>query len=158
LSKHNIYSSRKTESANPSPAALRYLAVKDGVGMDIFLSLDCQGEEIESKKGGEEVRLTSIVLALFMAVALASNVFGVAGWKTVEYAGASAGKVIFDGKAHADTGAKCTECHTKIFQMKKGAQITMADMNAGKNCGVCHNGEKAFKSGDPANCAKCHKK
>jgi c(7)-type cytochrome triheme protein len=42
--------------------------------------------------------------------------------------------------------------------MKKGAKITMADMNAGKNCGTCHNGGKAFKSSDPANCGKCHKK
>jgi c(7)-type cytochrome triheme protein len=42
--------------------------------------------------------------------------------------------------------------------MKKGAKITMAEMNEGKNCGVCHNGQKAFKSGDQANCGKCHKK
>jgi c(7)-type cytochrome triheme protein len=34
----------------------------------------------------------------------------------------------------------------------------MAEMNAGKNCGACHNGEKAFKSSDAANCGKCHKK
>ena len=104
------------------------------------------------------MRLTGIVLALFIVVAVASNVFAVAPGKTVEYAPASAGKVIFDGKSHADAGAKCTDCHTKIFQMKKISQITMADMNAGKNCGVCHNGEKAFKSSDTANCAKCHKK
>jgi c(7)-type cytochrome triheme protein len=43
--------------------------------------------------------------------------------------------------------------------MKKGAdKMTMADMNAGKFCGECHNGTKAFKTDDPANCAKCHKK
>jgi c(7)-type cytochrome triheme protein len=42
--------------------------------------------------------------------------------------------------------------------MKKGMKITMADMNAGKNCGTCHNGEKAFKSSEAADCAKCHKK
>jgi c(7)-type cytochrome triheme protein len=43
--------------------------------------------------------------------------------------------------------------------MKKGAaKITMADMNAGKSCGTCHNGDKTFKSSDAANCAKCHKK
>jgi len=105
------------------------------------------------------VRLTVSVLALFMVVAMASNVFAIASGKTVEYASASTGKVIFDGKSHADAGAKCTDCHTKIFQMKKGTtKITMADMNAGKNCGVCHNGEKAFKSSDTANCGKCHKK
>jgi c(7)-type cytochrome triheme protein len=43
--------------------------------------------------------------------------------------------------------------------MKKGTtEIKMADMNAGKNCGTCHNGEKAFKSSEMANCKKCHKK
>jgi len=110
-------------------------------------------------KGGEDVRLTGVVLALFMVVAMASHVFAIASGKTVEFASASAGKVIFDGKSHADAGPKCNDCHTKIFQMKKGSiKITMVDMNAGKNCGVCHNGEKAFKSSDTANCAKCHKK
>jgi len=104
------------------------------------------------------VRLTIIGLAMLFAVASASNAFAIASGKTVEYAGASAGKVIFAGKTHADAGLKCTDCHTKIFPMKKGAQITMADMNAGKYCGVCHNGEKAFKSSDASNCAKCHKK
>jgi c(7)-type cytochrome triheme protein len=45
-----------------------------------------------------------------------------------------------------------------MFQMKKGAQIKMADLNAGKLCGECHNGTKAFKTSDAANCGKCHKK
>ncbi len=115
-------------------------------------------ERTSSLKGGEIVRLTLIVTAVLVVVAMASSAFATASGKTVEYAGGSAGKVIFDGKSHADAGAKCTDCHTKIFQMKKGAKITMADMNAGKNCGVCHNGEKAFKSSDTANCANCHKK
>lgn len=78
--------------------------------------------------------------------------------KVVEYAGGPTGKVTFDGKVHAGKGLKCTDCHTKIFQMKKEAKMTMADINAGKFCGTCHNGEKAFKSSDAANCAKCHKK
>ncbi len=104
------------------------------------------------------MRLPLIVTAMLVVVAMASSAFATASGKTVEYAGGSSGKVIFDGKSHADAGAKCTDCHTKIFQMKKSAKITMADMNAGKNCGVCHNGEKAFKSSDTANCAKCHKK
>ena len=100
-----------------------------------------------------------IGFAMLSAVAFASNAFAIASGKTVEFAGGSSGKVIFAGKNHADAGLKCTDCHTKIFPMKKGgAKITMADMNAGKHCGVCHNGEKAFKSSDPSNCAKCHKK
>jgi len=34
--------------------------------------------------------------------------------------------------------------------------MTMKDMEAGKFCGGCHNGTKAFAIKD--NCAKCHKK
>ena len=69
------------------------------------------------------------------------------------------GKVTFDGKVHADAGLKCPDCHTKIFQMKKDAgKMKMADINAGKGCGTCHNGTKAFKTNDPKNCTKCHKK
>jgi c(7)-type cytochrome triheme protein len=109
-------------------------------------------------KGGEEMRLIKFVLALVIAVAFAGSAFAVSSGKTVEYADGSAGKVIFDGKIHAEKGLKCSDCHSKIFPMKKEAKITMADMNAGKNCGTCHNGEKAFKSSDPANCGKCHKK
>lgn len=81
--------------------------------------------------------------------------------KTVEFAGGDHGKVVFDGKTHAAAGLKCGDCHTKpkLFAMKKGGEkITMADINAGKFCGACHDGKKAFKAGDDANCGKCHKK
>ena len=106
-----------------------------------------------TKKKNVMTWLTSLAGALFLGSAIAAM-----PGKTVEYAGGPLGKVTFDGKVHAGKGLKCTECHTKIFQMKKQAKIKMADMNAGKNCGTCHNGEKAFKSSDPKNCSKCHKK
>ncbi len=99
------------------------------------------------------------MLVLLVAIGFAGgSAFAVAPGKTLEFAGGSAGKVILDGKVHADKGLKCTDCHTKIFPMKAGTKMTMADINAGKYCGTCHNGTKAFKSSDPANCAKCHKK
>jgi c(7)-type cytochrome triheme protein len=99
-----------------------------------------------------------------MAVAVLfcmSSAFAVPPGKTVELAGGDAGKVVMDGKVHADKGLKCPDCHTnpKLFAMKVGGdKITMADINAGKFCGACHDGSKAFKAGDKANCAKCHKK
>src|SRR4030042_6912852 len=96
-------------------------------------------------KGGEEMRLIKFVLTLVIAVAFAGNTLAVSSGKTAEYAGGSNGKVIFDGKSHAEKNLKCSECHPKIFPMKKGETITMAEMNAGKNCGGCHNGEKGFK-------------
>ena len=97
--------------------------------------------------------LTFLAFTVFLGSASA-----VAPGQTVEFAGGGNGKVVFDGKTHAGGGTQCTACHTKIFQMKKEAKITMADMNSGKNCGTCHNGDKAFKTGDDKNCVKCHKK
>ena len=76
------------------------------------------------------------------------------------------GVVTFSHKEHVEHGTKCTDCHTKIFKMKKGGsgELTMAKMKAGEQCGVCHNGKKevagkvVFTTDDKANCEKCHKK
>jgi c(7)-type cytochrome triheme protein len=99
--------------------------------------------------------LAIIIVASF---ALAVSAFAVPAGKTVEFAGGSAGKVVFDGKVHADHGLKCADCHQSgLFKMKKGGDtITMKDINEGKFCGACHKeGGKAFPAKD---CAKCHKK
>lgn len=97
--------------------------------------------------------LAVVIMFVFAAAALA-----VMPGKTVEFE-SKAGKVVFDGKIHADKGAKCNDCHPAIFKMKKGGDVmTMKDMEAGKFCGTCHNGTKAFGVKDPASCAKCHKK
>ncbi len=70
------------------------------------------------------------------------------------------GKVTFNGKIHADKGLKCIDCHPAPFPNKRSAAGTykMEKMNKGENCGICHNGTKSFKTSDPANCTKCHKK
>ena len=108
------------------------------------------------------MKVFSILLSAFITVSfIVSQVSAVPPGKTLEFSGAkgSPGKVVFDGKIHFDKGLKCNDCHTKIFQMKKGtAKITMADINSGKSCGECHNGTKSFKASDEANCARCHKK
>ena len=98
------------------------------------------------------------VLALVLTVALSiGTAFATPPGKSVEYAGGGKGKVVFDGKVHADKGAKCPDCHPKTWPMKKGAAMKTADMNAAKTCGTCHNGKKAFKTSDEADCTKCHK-
>lgn len=107
------------------------------------------------------MRLVKILAVSAAMVFSIGSVMAVPAGKTVEFAGGDAGKVVFDGKVHADKGLKCAGCHSepKHFEMKKGAaKITMADINSGKFCGACHDGKTAFKAGDPANCAKCHKK
>jgi len=101
-------------------------------------------------------KLFVIMIVAVVSFTLAVSAFAVPAGKTVEYAGGGAGKVVFDGKTHADKGLKCADCHPGIFKMKKGEKLTMADMNAGKNCGSCHkDGGKSFATKE---CAKCHKK
>jgi len=98
-------------------------------------------------------------LVIVATFALAMTAFAVPAGKTVEFEGKGAGKVVFDGKVHADKGLKCASCHPAVFKMKKGGDvITMKDINEGKFCGTCHDGTKAFSAKDAANCGKCHKK
>ncbi len=73
------------------------------------------------------------------------------------------GAVTFSGKAHGEAGKQCTDCHDMtggaggLFQMKHGeVKRTMAEMNEGKGCGACHNGETAFSTSEPTACMKCH--
>lgn len=101
-----------------------------------------------------------MVLAVAVTFALAVSAFAVPSGKTVEFDGKGGGKVVFDGKIHADKGLKCADCHSSgLFKMKKGADaITMKDIKDGKFCGTCHNGTKAFDAKDEANCGKCHQK
>ena len=101
-----------------------------------------------------------LALVVLVTVAMSVTAFAVPAGKTVEFEGKGAGKVVFDGKNHADKGAKCADCHQSgLFKMKKGADtMTMKDMEGGKFCGACHNGTKAFDVKDKAACGKCHKK
>lgn len=104
-------------------------------------------------------KLLVVAIVVVVSFVLSVSAFAVPGGKTVEFDGKGAGKVVFDGKVHADKGLKCADCHPAIFKMKKGADpITMKDINDGKLCGTCHNGTKAFSAKDAANCGKCHKK
>ena len=69
-------------------------------------------------------------------------------------------KVTFNGRLLGEQRLKCIDCHPTPFPNKRSAAGTykMEKMNKGENCGICHNGTKAFKTSDPANCTKCHKK
>jgi c(7)-type cytochrome triheme protein len=113
--------------------------------------------KIKTEKERRQMKKIGILVALLMSLPVA-NAMAVQSGKTLDW-DSPKGKVTFEGKAHADKGLKCNDCHTKIFKMKKGsAAMKMADLNEGKFCGECHNGTKAFKTSDAANCVKCHKK
>ena len=96
--------------------------------------------------------------AVVLGIIFAGSALAIQPGKTVTWDTAM-GKVVFDGKNHADAKVKCLDCHSKIFKMKKGStEMKMDDINAGKYCGKCHNGKKAFASNDKDNCEICHKK
>lgn len=102
-------------------------------------------------------RLTAVAVLLISGI-MASSALAIQPGKTVEW-DTSFGKVVLDGKKHADAGLKCGECHSKTFKMKKGSTVMkMADINAGKFCGGCHDGTRAFAAKDRKNCERCHKK
>ena len=71
------------------------------------------------------MRFLKSIISLAVIVLFAGSAMAVPSGKTVEFDGKGAGKVIFDGKVHADKGNKCNDCHTKIFQMKKGTAKTV---------------------------------
>lgn len=76
--------------------------------------------------------------------------------KSITFPGGSAGEVIFNGKSHADAGKRCGDCHTKIFNMKKGsAKIDMSKHNSDDYCAKCHSYD--MRTSGSNNCMKCHK-
>lgn len=97
----------------------------------------------------------AVAVGVTFAFGLVGGAMAVSSGKKVEFEEKTTGKVTFDGKAHADAGLKCKDCHPAVFKMKKSDKLTMADMKAGKSCGTCHDGKKAFAVSE---CAKCHKK
>lgn len=64
-------------------------------------------------------------------------------------------KAVFSHEVHT-AWLSCTNCHTEIFQMKRGAtSINMGLIMAGKTCGRCHGpGKVAFPA--ETGCARCH--
>lgn len=99
----------------------------------------------------------TILFALVTTCICGSTALAVSPGKTIEYNASPLGTVTFNGDTHKKATASCKECHSEgIFpKMKQGTvKITMSDIVAGKYCGVCHNGIKAFEA--KANCERCH--
>jgi c(7)-type cytochrome triheme protein len=61
----------------------------------------------------------------------------------------------FNHESHSRL-TKCSNCHPRLFKIKKGAnKITRADHSQQKYCFVCHDGKKSFSWN---NCSRCHTK
>ncbi len=54
-------------------------------------------------------KFIAIALATTVLFVFASAAFAVDPGKTVEFSGGAAGKVVFDGGAHAKAGSKCAD-------------------------------------------------
>ncbi len=100
-----------------------------------------------------------MILVILLCVSLPSVLY--ARWiKDKVYLQTDAvGKVEFSHYTHLEMesiGNNCPTCHNNIFHIvtKKNPAYTMTDMEEGKACGFCHNGEQAFSvKGD---CTTCH--
>ncbi len=68
------------------------------------------------------------------------------------------GVVIFRHTTHAPlTGNNCLTCHPQLFKLVHPERKTSHDeMTAGKACGACHDGKKAFGITETENCQTCH--
>ena len=68
-------------------------------------------------------KLLVVAIVVVVTFVLSVSAFAVPAGKTVEFDGKGAGKVVFDGKIHADKGNKCADCHQSgLFKMKKGCR------------------------------------
>ncbi len=98
-----------------------------------------------------------VAMLLAASLALAGAAFAVPAGKVIEFNESPMGKVVFDGQIHKDAGVMCKECHNNDMfpRMKQGTvKITMEEIYAGRLCGVCHDGKRAF--GTAGNCNRCH--
>ncbi len=103
-----------------------------------------------------------VVMSLLVAGLLPVLAADKVGGGDITYPGKTKAQVVFSHGAHATAGYACADCHTKLFEYKKG-NVKMADMYAKKSCGTCHNGTtKGPKNGAVAfaiaKCDSCHKK
>ncbi len=101
------------------------------------------------------MKKVATLITILAVLAFVGSALATAPGKTIDYEGGPMGKVVFDGKTHADAGNKCMDCHPKLFQMKAGVTKVTAPHNDGELCHVCHTGEEAKPS---KTCTSCHKK
>lgn len=102
--------------------------------------------------------MKTIFLAAAAAVVLlsASVSWAKIGGGDISFDPEGAARVVYSHETHVRAGLKCSECHYQIFNTKEARQnITMAQMEKGFFCGMCHNGKRAFDL--KTNCVKCHK-
>jgi c(7)-type cytochrome triheme protein len=104
-------------------------------------------------KSGFLSGIAASLLALSYAWAVTGGgdiIFGIEGMPSV----------VFSHDSHVGAAKKkCSECHYGIYtNHSQHKAVGMAGMRAGKSCGACHDGKKAFSVVTSKDCEKCHKK
>lgn len=107
-----------------------------------------------------KVAIITVSIVCFTALGMAFAQAKKVGGGDIKFTPKGAEPVVFSHEIHVtEHKAKCTDCHTKIFPMKKqDLKMTKEAHGKDKYCGVCHNGKKAFTQTAEANCVKCHRK
>jgi c(7)-type cytochrome triheme protein len=114
---------------------------------------------METMRGEDQMKKIALASTLGVTIFAVSSAYAVGSGKELEFKGSPEGTVVFDGTAHKNAGLTCSDCHNaEMFpKMKQGTvKITMNELYAGKYCGRCHDGKKAFAIKD--NCTRCHHK
>ena len=100
------------------------------------------------------MKLFLICLGSILAVISACTETPLPTCDEIEFDGGKMGRVVFDRKKHTEAGFECEDCHTEIFQKKRGSASMKPPHEMDRYCGVCHNGEDAPSvHGD---CKTCH--
>lgn len=98
-----------------------------------------------------------VLLAVALAVAaLAVDELKLPADVTYRSAESSPGPVVFSHATHAAfLDNRCLACHPEPFAILRPAgRITHEEMDAGRKCGICHNGTDA--SDVEEDCDSCH--
>lgn len=95
-------------------------------------------------------------LIIGMVLLSGSVAWAAVGGGTITFKVSGAKNVVFSHDNHAGTKMlKCSECHNAVFSTRAHHfKATMKDMQAGRSCGTCHNGQRAFDV--RSNCTRCH--
>jgi c(7)-type cytochrome triheme protein len=96
-----------------------------------------------------------VLIVVILSVSLIGAAFAVPKGKSVSIE-TKMGLVVFSGDVHANAEVACKDCHSGLFEMKKGTIAFVAPHKTGQSCGSCHNGERAFSV--RRDCKVCHKK
>jgi len=66
--------------------------------------------------------------------------------------------VLFRHETHFElVGERCTACHPRPFSILHATRkAPHVETDAGRSCGICHDGRQAFATSDQDSCARCH--